>query len=117
MRDYRGVIFVTAAVLSVAVSAGAQETKDMKGLEMSKSGEALEQAQGVGVVKAIDAAAGSVTIQHEPIKSFNWPSMSMKFKVADPTLLNNVAAGNKVEFTLHGKDMMKTKITALKVIG
>lgn len=82
-----------------------------------KPGEAQEQAQGTGVVKTIDKADASITLAHEPIKAFNWPKMTMKFKVSDPALLDNVAVGNKVEFSLQGKDMSKSRIIAIKVIG
>lgn len=103
--------FVAASVLMLSGAAGAADMKDMKDMNMSKP--AIDQAQGVGVVKAVDLQAGTVTIAHEPIKSFEWPSMTMKFKVADPALLKGVAVDNKVNFTLQGKDMMKSIVTAL----
>ena len=73
------------------------------------------QSHGVGVVQSIDTAGGRVTIAHEPIKELNWPAMTMGFKVSDPTLLQSVKAGNKVEFMLQGKDMSAV-ITMLKVV-
>jgi Cu/Ag efflux protein CusF len=42
------------------------------------------------VVKAVDNAQGTVTLAHDPIKSINWPSMTMEFKVRDKTLLVTV---------------------------
>lgn len=68
-------------------------------------------AKGVGVIKSIDQKAGMVTIAHEPIKELNWPAMTMHFKVAQPALLENKAVGNKVEFSLRGKDMSATVIS------
>lgn len=73
------------------------------------------QSHGVGVVQSVDTAGGRVTIAHEPIKELNWPAMTMGFKVSDPTLLQSVKTGNKVEFMLQGKDMSAV-ITMLKVI-
>jgi len=64
------------------------------------------------VVQSVDASAGTVTISHQPIESIGWPAMTMPFKVAKPELLQQVAAGDKVEFTLDGKDM-SASITSL----
>ena len=65
-------------------------------------------AQGQGLVKSVDARAGSVTIAHEPIKALDWGAMTMPFKV-DPGLLKGIAAGDKVSFTVKGQ-----QITAIR---
>jgi Cu(I)/Ag(I) efflux system periplasmic protein CusF len=52
----------------------------------------------VGVVRSVDAAAGTVMIAHEPIASLGWPAMSMAFQVRDQRLLAKLRAGNAVEF-------------------
>ena len=70
--------------------------------------------QGTGVVKAVDAKAGTVTIAHEPIGALGWPAMTMPFKVASPALLDKVAAGRKVQFTLMSAS--DPKIVSLKVV-
>jgi Cu/Ag efflux protein CusF len=61
----------------------------------------VHQAQthtGVGVVKKIDPTGGTIKLAHEPIKSINWPSMTMDFKVRDKALLDKLAVDSKVEF-------------------
>jgi Cu(I)/Ag(I) efflux system protein CusF len=67
---------------------------------------------GTGVVKAVDAAAGSVTLAHEPIKTLNWPAMTMAFKVQDKSLLDKAKPGQRVQFTVvqSGKDYVVTSI-------
>jgi Cu(I)/Ag(I) efflux system protein CusF len=67
--------------------------------------------EGVGVVKSIDAKAGSITIAHEPIKALSWGAMTMPFKVADPALLKAVKVGAKVRFQL--KDQQIVGLTGL----
>lgn len=64
---------------------------------------AAGSVEGVGVIKKIDAKAGSVTIDHDPIKALNWPAMTMPFKVADKALLAKVKVGAKVRFDLSGQ--------------
>ena len=60
---------------------------------------------GVGVIEAVDAKHGTVTITHEPIKSLGWPAMTMDFIVKDKKTLAKLAKGKKVNFTFveqHG---------------
>lgn len=64
---------------------------------------------GSGVVKKVDTKAGTVTIDHGPIKALNWGAMTMPFKVSDAALLNGLKVGAKVSFQL--KDQ---KIVAIK---
>jgi Cu(I)/Ag(I) efflux system protein CusF len=64
------------------------------------------------VVKAIDPAAGTVTLAHDPVKSLKWPAMTMGFKVKDKTLFDKLAVGKKVdvEFTRQGSDYVVTVV-------
>ena len=70
-------------------------------------------AQGVGVVKAIDASKGTITLQHEAIAAIGWPAMTMPFKVALPELLQHVKVGDRVQFTLRPAGMAST-VTSIK---
>jgi Cu(I)/Ag(I) efflux system protein CusF len=58
-----------------------------------------QTASGRGTVTAIDAEAGTITIDHEPIPEANWPAMTMGFQ-ADETERAKVEVGDKVEFDL-----------------
>jgi len=61
--------------------------------------------QGVGVVRAVDAKKGAVTIDHAPIKALNWGAMTMAFKV-DPALLKGVTPGTKIAFQLKDQKIV-----------
>ena len=65
---------------------------------------APQEAQADGVVKAVDAAAGSVTIQHGPIAALRWPAMTMKFRVATSATLAGISSGQSVHFVLKNVD-------------
>jgi Cu/Ag efflux protein CusF len=54
--------------------------------------------QATGVVKRIDAAKGVVSLKHDPVKSLNWPGMTMDFNVRDPKLLAGVKPDQVVMF-------------------
>lgn len=102
------------------------DMKDMKGMDskqcmdMMKSmdkkthGKAATKTthQAVAVVKKVDAASGKVTLAHEPVKSLNWPAMTMAFAVKDKTLLEKLAVGSKVdvEFNKQDSDYVITKV-------
>lgn len=66
--------------------------------------------QGVGVVRAVNAKAGKITIAHEPIPALSWPAMTMAFRVTDRQMLDKVSVGAHVAFDLQGQT-----ITALTV--
>lgn len=62
-----------------------------------------QQADANGEVRRVDAAAGKVTIKHDAIKALDLPAMSLVYQ-ADPALLANIKAGDKVRFTATRKD-------------
>ena len=68
--------------------------------------------QATGVVKKVDAKAGTVTLAHDPVKSLKWPAMTMGFTVKDKALLDKLAVDKKVEFEFvqQGKDNVITSV-------
>ena len=68
--------------------------------------------KGVGVVKKVDPARSTITLDHGPIKSLNWPGMTMSFTVRDKALLAQAQPGKKVEFEFvqQGKDYQITSV-------
>lgn len=54
--------------------------------------------KAVGVLNAVDAASGSVTISHEPVASLKWPAMKMDFVLANPSLVSGLKPGAGIEF-------------------
>ena len=68
---------------------------------------------GRGVVTNVDRNAGKVTLRHEPIKSLNWPGMTMGFAVKDKALLDKLAKDSKVEFEFV-QDGRNYVITAIR---
>ena len=105
---------VLASTLMAACNLAVAQAMDpnmpgMTGMDKARSAD----AQGVGVVKAIDPAKGTITLQHQPIASIQWPAMTMAFKVASPDLLKNVSVGEKVQFGLRPAGMDST-VTSIK---
>ena len=103
-----------AAALSLAATLGhagemkGMDMKDMSPSAMSKGAGSKHVAKAT--VKSVDAKANTVTLDHEPVKSLNWPSMTMAFKVHDKSVMDKLGQGKKVEveFEQRGKDYVIT---------
>ena len=78
------------------------------------AGAAFAQShQATGVVKRIDAEKGVVSLKHEPVKSLNWPGMTMNFSVRDKKLLQGLKPEQKVAFEFV-EDKGRYIITGIK---
>ena len=118
-----------AAAATLALALGVTHAADMKGMDMKSDMKGMDMKDmspsrmskddkgqkhvAKGTVKSVDAKAGTVTLDHEPVKSMKWPAMSMAFKVQDKSLMQKLGQGKKVEvdFEQRGKDYV---ITAVK---
>ena len=56
------------------------------------------QHEAQGKVMGVDAEMGTVTLAHEPVKSLNWPAMTMDFALGDAALFKSLKPGAKVHF-------------------
>lgn len=55
---------------------------------------------GMGKITAINAAGGTLTIDHQAIPAVGWDAMSMGFTATDPTMLKDLQVGDAVTFEL-----------------
>lgn len=58
------------------------------------------KAKGSGEVVVLQPEYGAVTIRHEAIPEYNMGAMTMEFTTADPSQLNGLKVGDRVEFDL-----------------
>ena len=56
--------------------------------------------KGEGIVRAMDLQSDTVTVEHGPITSLNWPAMTMDFRVKDKALLKGIKPGQRIEMDL-----------------
>lgn len=80
-----------------AATSSAPAAAEMDAMSTSATGE--KSATARGVISAIDAEGGKITIEHEPIASLEWPAMTMGF-AASPALIDQAKVGDRVEFDL-----------------
>jgi Cu/Ag efflux protein CusF len=69
-----------------------------------------------GEIRKVDKDAKKITIKHGPIQNLDMPAMTMVFQVKDPSLLDQVKAGDKIRFFADkiGGSYVVTKIEATK---
>lgn len=70
--------------------------------------------QAVGVFNSINPD-GSVSITHEAIKSLGWPSMTMDFSLANPSLSTGIKQGSAISFEIVERKPDEWVITRLHV--
>src|SRR5262245_272037 len=78
-----------------------------------------EPHKGRGKDKHVDPASGFVELDHGPIPSMKWPSMTMGFIVENKAELGAIKTGDAVEFEMRPKpnpdgDFVITRITPLR---
>ncbi|OGB32435.1 MAG: copper-binding protein [Burkholderiales bacterium RIFCSPLOWO2_12_FULL_61_40] len=102
----------TILVLSATTAMAQQKMDGMKTMPMGKpaAGQTVHMAKGK--VTKVDVGANIVTLAHEPVKSMNWPAMTMGFLVKDKMLFDKLIVGNKVsfEFVQEPKGYVVTKV-------
>ena len=80
----------------------------MASMDMSAT---TKTGSGSGKIIELDKVGGKITIEHGPIPAVGWSAMMMGFK-ADPRMLEGVAIGDQVDFSLSltGNDGTVTAI-------
>ena len=68
--------------------------------------------QATGVVKSVDRTKSVVMLAHDPVKSLNWPGMTMGFQVNEKALFDKLQPGKKIEFEFvqQGKSYVITMV-------
>jgi Cu/Ag efflux protein CusF len=105
-----------------ACSPKAEETKAatapaMSDMKMDATKPAATAPTGpitsTGKITAVDATAGTVTLDHQAIPAVGWDAMSMTFTASDPMMLKDLKVGDAVSFELKSA-AEKTIITKIQ---
>lgn len=113
MRAYHYAL-LAVATLSAGPIRAQNMGNDMKGMAgMDHKAPAAKTGQGTGVITAIDAKAGELTIKHGPIPMVGWPAMTMAFKANPPALLKGLRVGQKIGFDVKTQGVA-AEVTAVR---
>ena len=85
---------------------------DGEEMPMMDAGSIMQTASAQGTVTAIDAEAGTITVDHGPVPAIEWPAMTMAFE-ADEQLRSEVSVGEGIafEFRTGSEGSVITSIT------
>lgn len=105
-------LMAIAIVVSLVPVAIAQEANDHTAHHVGQANASAPAALAEGEVRKVDKDAGTITLKHGPIDNLGMPPMTMVFKTKDPTMLDQVKAGDKVKFAAEsiGGQMTVTQI-------
>ena len=70
--------------------------------------------RAAGKIDEIDAKSGTASIEHGPVESLKWPSMTMEFKFANEALLKGLKPGTPIDFEFVERGQGEWVITAVK---
>lgn len=86
---------------AAAPMAAATSAAPMADMPMSPTAPAVSgPIMGTGKISAVDAKAGTVTIDHQAIPAVGWDAMTMGFTASDPAALKDLEVGDAVSFEL-----------------
>ena len=70
--------------------------------------------QASGRIDEYDPKTGTASVEHGPVDSLNWPSMTMEFKVANEALLKGLKPGARIDFEFVERGQGEWVITSVK---
>ena len=88
---------VLGSVFSIPAVA-ANEHADHAAMHGEKNGVSAQMTDGL--VKKVDKSAGKLTLSHGPLPN-GMPAMTMVFRAAEPGMLDQVKAGDKIRFAVE----------------
>lgn len=89
-----------APTVEAPVAEPAATPAAMADMPMPAATEATGTISSSGKITAIDAGAGTVTLDHQAIPEVKWEAMSMAFTATDPAMLKDLKVGDAVSFDL-----------------
>lgn len=102
---------IALATLAVSVTAcGSAETRKENGAATAPSESIAQTHSATGTVGSVSGQL--VTVSHGPIKSLEWPAMTMPFTAKDAASFKGIKAGDRVAFTFSksGTESVLTSI-------
>lgn len=101
MKSLFKATFSAAIILSsvpVVYAQSAQPAQSAQLPQSAQSDASASTSMSTGEVKKVDKSVGKLTIKHGPLKNLGMDAMTMVFRVQDPAMLDDVKAGDKINF-------------------
>jgi Cu/Ag efflux protein CusF len=108
--------FAIPVLLAALLGGGGLALAAETGHDHGSASAAAQSIAATGTVKSVDAAAGKLVIDHDPIPALKWPRMVMDFRLADKALASKAKAGDKVKFEMKEGEKGAYLITAIETM-
>ena len=89
MKSLIKALFAASLMLSSVASTYAQS---------AQASASTAESMSTGEVKKVDKGAAKLTIKHGPLQNIGMDAMTMVFRVKDQAMLDQVKAGDKINF-------------------
>ena len=96
--------FAALGLLAAGAGVSAASAGQPLQLAQAESKDAPKLFHGVGVVTAIDAKSGLITLNHENIPGL-MDAMEMEYQSKPPKLAEGLKVGDKIDFTVDGHNL------------
>jgi Cu(I)/Ag(I) efflux system membrane fusion protein len=73
--------------------------------------------EAVGTLDDVDQQAGTLVITHEPVKSLNWPQMTMEFKPSNDAIAKAAKPGEAIRFEFVERKPGEWVVTKMERAG
>lgn len=115
MRNLPTTAVILLGTLSATVFAGDMHGAGHHDHAKSQPAAMSEMAMPMtdGVVRAIDRDAGTITVEHGPIKGLGMPAMTMPYHVKERGMLTTVKPGDRIKMSVDKLGTLYT-ITAMQ---
>lgn len=87
------------------------------GMTLAFTAWAGKSGDAEGTINKVKASDEKLNITHGPITGLGMDGMTMDFAVVDPSMMDDVAAGDKVKFTVEEAAGGNYVITDIQVTG
>lgn len=111
----RGLAGALLALAFAAASGAASAQQDHAQHAASAQAASTATVMTKGIVRSVDAKAGTITIKHEHIVNIDMAPMTMVFKAAKPGLLEGVKKDDQIRFHAEEPGGVLT-VTAIEVL-
>ena len=109
-------LLASSLLLITLFAACAKQGQSQQGDTTQAAATAVKSGIGNGIVRAIDSSAKTITLDHGNVGTI-MDAMTMEYPVSSASMLNGIAVGDSVRFTLEDRgegNYMVTNITPIK---
>lgn len=104
MKSKIAAVMLIATLPFPLVSIAAGDHASQGSMQGEGKASAAEPGFTSGEVKKVDKEAGKITIKHGPLVNLDMPGMTMVFRVKNASMLDQVKAGDKINFMAEKVD-------------